>query len=244
MRCLTLLLALTLAAPAIGGVVSRDLFEPGDGLLTYDDVNQREWLEPAAATLVDYTQEEFLSDLAEGGAYSGFRFATLDDVRRLADSAEAPWGESWSTATPSESWSSPDLSDLFEWNVRRDFGISPGVSESTRYAYGLVATESGSSVKSHTFDGTSVFVILPSEMVVEQTQTTLGWLSPYQSGFDRQPEQRGIAFYATDEPFQSDSGEPVLAYWLYRDAAPVPEPAGLCLALAACLASLRLRALA
>ena len=33
-----------LPAAAHGGVISRDWKTPGDGLLTYDDVNKREWL--------------------------------------------------------------------------------------------------------------------------------------------------------------------------------------------------------
>jgi hypothetical protein len=45
-------LALTLLAIVLGislearaGIIARDLEAPGDGLITYDTVNQREWLD-------------------------------------------------------------------------------------------------------------------------------------------------------------------------------------------------------
>ena len=46
MRTLLIAILLSLAPLTASATISeRDLLEPGDGLLTYDDVNQREWLD-------------------------------------------------------------------------------------------------------------------------------------------------------------------------------------------------------
>ena len=75
-------------------VISRDWKTPGDGLLTYDTVNRREWLDLAEAQLFkfpgDTLEERYQAVVAEtspGGMFAGFSVATRDDVFALADSA-------------------------------------------------------------------------------------------------------------------------------------------------------------
>jgi hypothetical protein len=43
----------------LAGVFSRDWKTPGDGLLTYDDVNQREWLDLSVSRLDQFPVPRF-----------------------------------------------------------------------------------------------------------------------------------------------------------------------------------------
>jgi hypothetical protein len=66
-------------------VHERDWIVSGDGLLTFDDVNNREWLDltvthPAGLACV-------LTEVDEGGRFAGFMVATFADVHTLAQSA-------------------------------------------------------------------------------------------------------------------------------------------------------------
>jgi hypothetical protein len=80
-------------APA--AVFSRDWKAPGDELLTYDDVNQREWLDlpylidafPVASRDPERRYEAILPELLPGGSLEGFVVARRDDVTALALSA-------------------------------------------------------------------------------------------------------------------------------------------------------------
>lgn len=75
-------------------VFERDWVAPGDGLLTYDDVNQREWLDLTETQLFNFPgntlQEQYaavVAHTASGSEYSEFLVAMEDDVRALAESA-------------------------------------------------------------------------------------------------------------------------------------------------------------
>ena len=75
-------------------VFSRDWKAPGDGLLTYDDVNQREWLDLTesrlsmfAGTTFEQRFQNALLQLGPGGIYSGFHAAQSSDALALAQSA-------------------------------------------------------------------------------------------------------------------------------------------------------------
>jgi hypothetical protein len=75
-------------------VFSHDWKTPGDGLLTYDDLNQREWLDLTVTRLAPYpgiTFEEkyqaLLSELASTGSLDGFNIAQKSDLTALAISA-------------------------------------------------------------------------------------------------------------------------------------------------------------
>lgn len=70
------------------GVISRDWKSPGDGLLTYDDVNRREWLDlTETVRAVGRPISDIVDELNAGGAFEGFNVAVEADVRQLATSA-------------------------------------------------------------------------------------------------------------------------------------------------------------
>jgi len=85
---------LALSYPAQGGVIQRDWKIAGDGLLTFDDVNQREWLDLSETILNQFPgtnlEEHYQSVLAEldsGGMFEGFTVANGNDTTSLAQSA-------------------------------------------------------------------------------------------------------------------------------------------------------------
>ncbi len=72
-------------------VHERDWKTPGDGLLTYDDVNRREWLDLPQSALIQFPEprlENAIAELTPGGRFEGFHWATSDDVIALAESAD------------------------------------------------------------------------------------------------------------------------------------------------------------
>jgi hypothetical protein len=71
-------------------VFERDWKTPGDGLLTYDDVNQREWLDLSVSLLNQFPVpylENAVAQVGPGGLFDGFTWARADDVRAFAESA-------------------------------------------------------------------------------------------------------------------------------------------------------------
>lgn len=66
-------------------VFERNFLEPGDGLLTYDDVNQREWLD--LMETADLNAASIIESMSEGGYLHGFHFAFQEDVAGLDASA-------------------------------------------------------------------------------------------------------------------------------------------------------------
>jgi hypothetical protein len=84
-------------------VFSRDWKTPGDGLLTYDDVNQREWLDLTESRLAMFPGTTFeqryqnaLPEFAVGGKFFGFQPATSGEVSALAMSAGVEIGGDFS----------------------------------------------------------------------------------------------------------------------------------------------------
>ena len=82
------------------GVFERDWKTPGDGLLTYDDVNQREWLDVTQTKLIlfpvppvpgdifqtEARYQQVVAELGPGGMFKGFTVAKSADVIALAQS--------------------------------------------------------------------------------------------------------------------------------------------------------------
>ena len=90
---LAALLGSLLASSGTAAVFERDWLALGDGLLTYDDVNQREWLDLTETQIEqfpgDSLYEQIDSIVAEtqpGGLFEGFVLATDSDVRELSES--------------------------------------------------------------------------------------------------------------------------------------------------------------
>ena len=79
-----------LSQPVYADVFERDLVPgSGDGLLTFDDVNQREWLDLTQTFTAEFPGGfgGVLDELAPGGIYAGFQTASRADVIALAESA-------------------------------------------------------------------------------------------------------------------------------------------------------------
>jgi hypothetical protein len=75
-------------------VFERDWQTSGDGLLTFDDVNKREWLDLSQTLLVQFPgvsieakYQSVLSELGPGGMFEGFTSAKSDDVVAFVQSA-------------------------------------------------------------------------------------------------------------------------------------------------------------
>lgn len=90
------ILAVLLAGSGVseGAVISRDWKTPGDGLLTYDEVNSREWLELTETQLFkfpgDTLEEKYqavINETSLGGMFAGFRPVISEDLVALAVSA-------------------------------------------------------------------------------------------------------------------------------------------------------------
>ncbi len=76
------------SATAGAAVISRDWKTPGDGLLTYDTVSGREWLDLTETRLSQYGSFELvLMQTQFGGDFEGFVPASITDVIELASSA-------------------------------------------------------------------------------------------------------------------------------------------------------------
>ena len=87
--------------PAGAAVFQRDWKAPGDGLLTYDDVDQREWLDLSQTLLSDQfpggppvfpgprerRYQYVAGQTGPGGLFEGFTVAKSQDVLALAQSA-------------------------------------------------------------------------------------------------------------------------------------------------------------
>jgi hypothetical protein len=80
-----LLWAAHIANGAAAAIISRDLHETGDALLTYDTQSGREWLD--ILLLYGLPVNELPEVISPGGMYSGFKLASFADVELFAYSA-------------------------------------------------------------------------------------------------------------------------------------------------------------
>jgi hypothetical protein len=73
-----------------GAVIERDWQSPGDGLLTYDTVNHREWLDLTVSDISQFPApyvDNAIAEVQPGGLFDGFTLATVADVTALGASA-------------------------------------------------------------------------------------------------------------------------------------------------------------
>lgn len=73
------------ASVTSAGVMSADWLASGDGLLTYDDVNHREWLD--LSQTVGQSYADVVSKLGLGQQFEGFSTASSSDFLALVQSA-------------------------------------------------------------------------------------------------------------------------------------------------------------
>ena len=92
---LSILVGATVPLSSGAAVIERDWLAPGDGLLTYDTVNQREWLD-VTETILSFFSDSIITDeatavakleLLPGGALEGFTLASRQAVEELVASA-------------------------------------------------------------------------------------------------------------------------------------------------------------
>lgn len=138
----SLILLLFACAPSSAAVLQRDWKSSGDGLLTFDNVNQREWLDLSETLLDDRFQGSGLSPIETresryqavilmtnpGGEFAGFQAATQDDARALAESA----GVDLST-------SRLEMNGDAMANLQQLLGITLFVTSSNSYSIGMLA---------------------------------------------------------------------------------------------------------
>lgn len=119
-------------AVAPAAVIERDWRAPGDGLLTYDDVNQREWLDLTETQLhkfpgisLEDRYQAVLSELVAGGQFAGFiAVSSPTEVRLLGESA----GIDTSTlANPMNQAPAINLIDLLGASAAVDYPKSMGM---------------------------------------------------------------------------------------------------------------------
>jgi hypothetical protein len=213
-----ILMLFAFACPTLAGVVSRDLFAPGDGLLTYDDVNQREWLDLAAT---DGDSEERLEErISGGGDLYGFTYATRGEVYQFASAFRV---ESIILTTGDIDLVHLNLTLLPQANPVADH-LADALS--VPFILDMTGNEVRSSLGLTKFDGTVDGLDFRRVAVVASrpnaaTGAAIVFASLYRNVSLGNVGQRG--------------------YWLYRDVAPVPEPTAATLMVTACLAALSLR---
>ena len=126
------LLLLLFTMPLDAAVIERDWQTPGDGLLTFDTVNQREWLDLTETLLIQFSSNSatgyqlVLDETSVGGRFEGFRVASETDVIDLAESAGID------TGTDSAASNSDSVSSLIEL-LGATFGPEPIGAESMAF---------------------------------------------------------------------------------------------------------------
>lgn len=286
-------------APCAAGLIERDLFEPGDGLLTYDEATGREWLD---FTIGRYLAESGITDSGDlPRVLDDFQIATLDDVEALMRSAATPRVDPWSFKGLTDS--GVDLVDLMGETMR----ASGSILSDMVHAGGLVAPGSGVSSEHESVVAVAAYnfgvQLIPGALFNPAASRSSGYYALTDSDypFDFDPDWRTSVMATplvseldretnadldTDPPIVVDDlkgngtdysfffvdfngngvidddeiigtftdfgdlydydvsysrFEAIPAYWLFREAAPVPEPAGIVLAAASGFALVRRR---
>ena len=228
-------------------VLERDFLAPGDGLLTYDDVNHREWLD--LTETLDWSLTELHQAVAPHGPLQGFSIATVEDLTGLATSAGVEWlrPDQLFPAVPGESAS--NLIDLV--GVLLDYSDpDSGVSDDPDSADGgfiLFSTFSGYGTAID-FDDLHVFNILEvlglraaGGLIVNDLAG--GMFEPHSYSLASVFSYPHLAPGAINRPlggidlprggitlYSQPLSEPIVgSFWLYRAA--IPEPSSLALLL-------------
>jgi hypothetical protein len=203
------ILSIGIAQEAHASVISQDLTALGDGLVTYDTVNKREWLDLPETSGVPLS--EVLAQMEPGARLEGYRFATLEDVTELTESAGVNWLDDWAIPGPNSPLPhelvkllGPVYSpDIWHGHLKLSFGqvsLSQGqplFNSSNAYVFSLYGDAKPGDINVPIFAQESGGVFESSDLLA-----------------DRFPDAPTIAL-GNIGPF-----------WLYRS---VPEPCGLVL---------------
>jgi hypothetical protein len=238
MPAIAILLLLALACPAWSGVVSRDLFEPGDGLLSYDDIHHREWLDFSVTSGLTF---EDLNQLLESSpALSGFRIASDADVLSFFQSGTAIGSTAGNVYYPypiNEDVGNP-ISSLPGF-PEADFIELMGIVGHGRVHDGQFGPVPYTGGRFSPAASSPLAIIAP----LGDSPSYYPYSLDYRLFFvteDGEPYGMSGSPLAYMEQFEASRSN----YWLSRKALSAPEPLGLSLALTACLATFRLRAFA
>ncbi len=227
---LTSCLLLFVALPLNAGVVERDFLTPGDGLLTFDDVNQREWLDLTYSFEMELATIQ--SQMNPAGVLENFKFATLEDIKPFALSAEVSWDDNQSNSnvinpillpgsqeTPSPGGQvafSPGAKNLIDllgiiFTIQETYtdvttGTQFTITNSS--SYGKIAQDFAE--ETPFFDGTNVSVYLGETLIhfVNGTSSLT-----YNGRITTEPNNLFPQTTGNSGPF-----------WLYRNVVPEPKP--------------------
>jgi hypothetical protein len=219
MKTLRLILVaclLSISRDAHAGVIARDLEISSDGLLTYDTVNNREWIDlPETAGL---QLSEVLTQMIPGGRLEGFRFATLTEVSELAESAEVGWMTPWHLPGNHE----PEIYNLVNL-LGSVLTMSGGILSEVNISFGLIAhtlTQEGP-----TFDDTNFYVLSMYDGVPLLPGTINSPLYPVQLPYGGVFTDGPVSFPTFPDLPPLGVGD-IGPFWLYRV---VPEPSSVML---------------
>ncbi len=195
-----------------GAIISRDLFAVDDGLLTYDTVSGREWLDIGVTYGLPVNALPTL--LASGNPLEGYTLASLADVESLAISSGFDGiGTTWFG----------DESGMQNFDVAYSFidtlwGI---------YATGELIDELwftsailSDGLTEHDYNSVAAIAIAGETIIPGTVNPPL---------FVRPPTAYISTFHGT---FQNYPTNPTLGFWLYRETS-VPEPSSITLWIAA-----------
>lgn len=183
-------------------LIERDFLTPEDGLLTFDDVNQREWLDLTETLGLELAAIQ--ANMVPGQKWEDFSFATLKDVSDLAASAEVDWIEPWSVPRTTDK----ELVGLFGRVHLLDFPLEAEVSS------GKIAVEVDDN--DLLFDGSHFVVLRVVPCLPGAVNCGYPWLGHGEGVFISAP-------YTL--PGADPGAENIGPYWLYRNA--VPEPSSM-----------------
>lgn len=221
--------ALLACAIANAAVISMDLNQPGDGLLTYDTVNHRQWLDLSQTEGWSLAQSK--QALMPGGIYHDFHVATVNDVAAFVASAGYDVTSTDDEANFTIATQLIDLLNQDLWYITTSTNVSSPYDKTmptgnwaivTRWADAWASSDPG-------FAPLDDFQIITSESGMADVPPDIA--PPVSFSF---PQVASFAGKPT-EFFDTSFTYPARAFWLYRDIA-IPEPTTLSfLAIAASL---------
>lgn len=204
LRFFALIVCFVTISSVHASVIEMDLSAPGDGLLTYDTINKRAWLDLPETGGLELS--EVLAQMEPGVRLAGFQFAMLEDVTALAASVGVGWTN---PALPGvQSDAAGRLIDLVDWTIH----YTGGIVGDLKMSVGLITQ--GFLNGEPQFDGTTFCI-----NVTYQGETLLpGQLNtPYSSD----PKPYGGVYVSGPVSYIVNP-----SFWLYRA---VPEPSSLLL---------------
>jgi len=216
---IAVLITLVAAIDLRAAIIERDLYEPGDGLLTFDTINRREWLDVTATGELSFAAVEWL--LAPGRPLDGFELGSVADVELLVDSSGL---NSISMTVEQREAIGDELMTLLGITIEV-------ITEFSEYAGGgPVLDYPGYDGFDYASDNKLIFRLTDGitgdvDMNGEPIRFLIGYIRAGGGGVVRFVNSGGPVLYAGPDPNDPKfpNGMQYRGFWLYREA--VPEPA-------------------